>query len=309
MNKGRRGEKVFRCSRDHTTFLDLLQESSDIWGVKISAFCLMETHYHLLIQTPNGNLSRFMRHVNGVYTQRFNRYHQLDGPLFRGRYKAILVEEESYLLELLRYIHLNPLRAGLTNKVSYKWSSHDGYLSQNKRWDWLHKKFLLDMFARNTMLAKRAYLDFISAGDSKDILSFFDKLNIPSIMGGESFILWVKEKFYKQKRDDNVPESKRLAPSPAQVIKAVRQRYNTEPSLLRQGRRGNTNEARNVAIYLIRHLCGLPFGKIGTEFNISKPSSVSSVVVRLAALLKHDTTLQINICKIKEMISLSQERT
>ena len=309
MNSGRRGEKIFRLDKDYRAFLDLLQKSSDIWGVRISAFCLMDTHYHLLLQTPNGNLSRFMRHVNGVYTQRFNRYHQLDGQLFRGRYKAILVEEDSYLLELLRYIHLNPLRAGLTDKVSYRWNSHDGYLSRRKKWAWLHKGFLLAMFAEDISLAKRAYLDFISVGDSKDILAFFDKANIPSIMGGDHFIAWVKGKFFKQKRDDNVPESKHLAPTPNLVMKEVCRLYDVEPSTLLKSKRGTTNEARNVAIYLTRLFCGLPLERIGNEFNISKNSSVSSVVVRLAALLKKDKTLRKKVQKLKRTLEKSQERT
>jgi putative transposase len=302
MNRGRRGEKIFRLDQDYRTFLDLLQESSDIWGVRVSAFCLMETHYHFLLQTPNGNLSRFMRHVNGVYTQRFNRHHQLDGQLFRGRYKAILVEEDCYLLELLRYIHLNPLRAGLTNKVDYKWSSHGGYASQYEKWNWLHKGFLLNMFAKNSVLAKRAYLEFISDGDSKDILGFFDKLNIPSIMGGDDFISWVKGKFFRQKLDDDVPESKLLAPTPTLIIEEVCRFYDVESSMLLKSRRGITNEARNVAIYLSRILCGLPLEKIGHQFNISKNSSVSSVVVRLATLLKSNKTLKTNVQKIKDMV-------
>ena len=250
-----------------------------------------------------------MRHVNGVYTQRFNRCHQIDGQLFRGRYKAILVEEDSYLLELLRYIHLNPLRSGLTRKVGYRWSSHDGYLSRQKKWDWLHKEFLLAMFAEDISLAKKAYLDFISVGDSKDILGFFDKVNIPSIMGGDDFIAWVKGKFFKKKRDDNVPESKQLAPTPCEVMEEVCRLYDVETSTLLKSRRGTTNEARNIAIYLTRLFCGLPLERIGTEFNISKNSSVSSVVVRLAALLKRDKTLRNKVQKLKRTLEKSQERT
>ena len=113
MNRGRRGESVFRKKEDYLAFIELLRETVDMWNLREGAYCLMPGHYHLLIQTPDANLSRCMRHVNGVYTQRFNRNHVLDGQLFRGRYKAILVEGDSYLLELLRYVHRNPLEAGL----------------------------------------------------------------------------------------------------------------------------------------------------------------------------------------------------
>jgi len=87
MNRGRRSEEVFSGHKDFKTFIALLKESAELWGVNVSAYCLMTNHYHLLIQTPQGNLSRYMRHLNGVYTQRYNRAHGCDGQLFRGRYK------------------------------------------------------------------------------------------------------------------------------------------------------------------------------------------------------------------------------
>jgi putative transposase len=136
MNRGRRAEDIFSGNGDYDLFVHLLRESSQAWNVRVAAFCLMTTHYHLLIQTPEANLSRCMRHVDGVYTQRYNRAHRCDGPLFRGRYRAILVEADTYLLQVLKYIHRNPLRAGVVqNLEAYEWSSHRGYLSPGRRWD------------------------------------------------------------------------------------------------------------------------------------------------------------------------------
>lgn len=101
----------------------------------------MSNHYHLLIHTPDANLSRSMRHLNGVYTQRYNRKHRYDGQLFRGRYKCILVEPDSYALELVRYIHRNPLESGVVDNLQkYQWSSHKPYLSNAKKWNWLYKE-------------------------------------------------------------------------------------------------------------------------------------------------------------------------
>jgi len=125
MNRGRRSEEIFTDKQDYNTFLQLIRESIEMWNVRVGAYCLMTNHYHLLIQTPEANLSRCMRHLNGVYTQRFNKLHHLDGQLFRGRYKSILVDADSYLLQLANYIHRNPLRAGLVEKLDeYSWSSH-----------------------------------------------------------------------------------------------------------------------------------------------------------------------------------------
>ena len=134
MNRGRRAENIFSNKADHTTFLELLIESAEMWNVRIAAYCMVPNHYHILLQTPDANLSRFMRHVDGVYTQRFNRSHQFFGQLFSGRYKSILIDADNYLLQLVRYIHRNPLQAGMVNKMeAYKWSSHKGYVSDAKK--------------------------------------------------------------------------------------------------------------------------------------------------------------------------------
>jgi REP element-mobilizing transposase RayT len=134
MNRGRRREDIFVNPEDYQLFIGVLKEAVELFNLRVAAYCLMTNHYHLLVQTPEGNISRCMRHVNGIYTQRFNRRHNTDGQLFRGRYKALLVDADSYLLELLRYIHRNPLRAGLVKSLDkYKTSSHKAYISSAKK--------------------------------------------------------------------------------------------------------------------------------------------------------------------------------
>ena len=98
MNRGRRAEKIFNDTHDFEIFIELLEETTEKWNLRISAYCLMPNHFHVLVQTPEGNLARSMRHLNGIYTQRYNKRHNCDGQLFRGRYKSILVSEDSYLL-------------------------------------------------------------------------------------------------------------------------------------------------------------------------------------------------------------------
>ena len=109
MNRGRAREAIFHDKVYYDAFLKTLKEAVKRFDCVIHAYCLMGNHYHLLIQTPKANLSRVMRHINGVYTQRHNRLRLTDGPLFRGRFKAILVDIDSYLLHLSRYIHRNPI--------------------------------------------------------------------------------------------------------------------------------------------------------------------------------------------------------
>ena len=111
MNRGTARQKIFLNDHDRQGFLDLLGETSQMWGLQVYAYCLMDNHYHLLVESADAGLSRVMRHLDGIYTQRFNRAHRRDGPLFRGRYRAIVIEPEEYFMAVARYIHRNPVDA------------------------------------------------------------------------------------------------------------------------------------------------------------------------------------------------------
>ena len=141
MNRGRRGEKIFQDKEDFIIFIELLEELNEVFRINVASYCLMTNHYHLLVQTPDANLSRSIRHLNGVYTQKYNKRHNYAGPLYRGRYKSIVIDSDSYALELVRYIHRNPLEAGIVDDINkYQWSTHKAYLSSAEKWKWLHKE-------------------------------------------------------------------------------------------------------------------------------------------------------------------------
>jgi putative transposase len=220
MNRGRRREDIFEDEGDYRMFLEVLQDTAKMWNLQVSAYCLMSNHYHLLVQTPEGNISRCMRHLNGVYTQKFNRKHNHDGQLFRGRYKAVLVEEDSHLLELLRYIHRNPLEAGMIKNINdYHWSSHQGYLSHTKEWRWLHREFLLKMFAKSQKKAQRSYLEFINQNDSEEIEQFYSRKNLPSIFGSTKFIDTIKNRFESLRWNKEISEASVLSIDAESVLK------------------------------------------------------------------------------------------
>ena len=309
MNRGRRAETIFQSKADYQRFLDILQEAMELYSLRISAYCLMSNHYHLLVQTPDGNLSRCMRHINGVYTQRYNAAHGLDGPLFRGRYKAILVGEDSYLLQLVRYIHKNPLRAGtVSNAELYEWSSHKGYLSKAKKWDWLHKRYILSMMTKDPKQHLKRYRALMAEDESD---SFLEKMNfkrLPSILGEQPFIRMIKEKFFERKRHIEVPESKRLAPGADRIINAVCNHYGIDRFQLYRAKRGTMNEARCVAIYLFRHLRGESLVNIGKAFDINSYSTVSSIIERFKARMGSDRNLSHRVHRLKESL-FRQEQT
>jgi REP element-mobilizing transposase RayT len=307
MNRGRRRAKIFLDAADYEAFIKVLQEAAAGWNFRISAYCLMTNHYHLLVQTPDGNLARCMRHINGVYTQRFNRRHAKDGQLFRGRYKAVLVADDHHLLEVLRYIHRNPLRAGLVEELqSFPWSSHLGYISTARKWAWLHKDFLLAMFSSQKSKRKSAYLDFVSRSVPAEIARFYALKNLPSILGSAFFKEWVKEKFRDLSQRREIPESRCLAPTAARIIALVRDYFKVKEEDLFVSRRGAENLPRDVAIYLVRQYCRETLAEIGRHFSIDNYSTVSTVVERIKARKEHNRPLRKQLEKIRAKLDQSQ---
>jgi putative transposase len=299
MNRGRRGEDIFSAGGDYELFVHLLREAAQAWNVRVAAFCLMTNHYHLLMQTPEANLSRCMRHVDGVYTQRYNRAHRCDGSLFRGRYRAILVEADLYLLPVLKYIHRNPLRAGVVkNLEAYEWSSHRGYLSRGRRWNWLSKEFILGMFQKERGSGLEAYRRFIGEEDGADILRVFEGKKWPTILGGAGFVREIKERFFTRLQHREVPESRVLAPAAEDILKVVCEAYGVGKDKVLRPRRGEFNEARNVAIYLTRELRHATLDDICGPFGMGRYSSASSAVGRVKVQLARDRRLEKRVQKI-----------
>ena len=308
MNRGRRGEAVFHGPEDYHCFIDLLKEASGMWEIKIAAYCLMDNHYHLLVQTPEANLSRCMRHINGLYTQSYNRRHKSDGSLFRGRYKSVLVDADGYLLELVKYIHRNPLRAGIVNKLEdYVWSSHAGYVSSSEKWNWLYKDFVLLMLSEEKQKQKKAYKDFVREVESSGVIKFFKKTNLPAILGREEFIAGIRRKFNKQGSENGVPQSRMLALSVAEIKQIVAMEYKTTVDALTASCRGRVNEPRDVAIFLSRKNSGKSLLEIGAEFKIKQFSSVSTVVNKIKKRVGEERKLKKRVQKIEQTINKSQQ--
>ena len=289
MNRARRGENLFADDTDYQQFIELLQETVKLFHVNVVAFCLMSTHYHVMVQTPHANLSRCMRHLNGVYTQMYNLRHGRDGTLFRGRYKSILVDGDSYVLQLVRYIHLNPLKAGVvTRPGQYAWSSHKGYLSRARKWNWLYRDLVLKMLTPQKSAQIRLYKEFMAQKEDEDLVQVLERKKLPSVLGGETFISWIKDRFSKEKIDREVPASRYLAPETDTILREVGLHYDLNRSSMTRVRRGMENEARDVAMYLIRSLRSEPLMKVGAGFGLNRYSSVSSAVIRVKSRLQKD---------------------
>ena len=165
MARGNARQPIFFNDEDRVAFLDGLGQVCGRQQWRVWAWCLMDNHYHLLIETLSPTLSRGMREVNGVYTQAFNRRHGRVGHLLQGRYKAVLVDRDAYLLEVSRYVVLNPVRAGLVADVeAYLWSSYRAMVGKESPADWLAVEATLEFFGKNRMRARNAYARFVNDG-------------------------------------------------------------------------------------------------------------------------------------------------
>ena len=307
MNRGRRSESIFSDKHDYVMFIDLLIEISEMFNVNVAAYCLMTNHYHVLLQTPDGNISRCMRHLNSVYTQRYNRNHGFDGQLFRGRYKSILVCEDSHLLQLVRYIHKNPVTAGMVKDMpDYEWSSYNGYLSYAKKWEWLYKDYIFSMVTPQKWGRLKPFIEFMQEDDSEEVARLFALKKLPSFFGPERFITEIKERYYFKKKSYEVSESKRLAPTSETILSTVCEQYGVSFNELLITRRGIFNEPRNIAVYLLRQIRGESLNTIGELFNIKAYSTVSGIINRMATLKKYDGNIKKQIERIQNSMTKGQ---
>ena len=186
-SRGDHSEIIYRDDTDRIVWLDILKRVCQRFNFVVHAFCQMTNHFHLLIETVEGNLSQGMRQLNGLYTQHFNRRHQLVGHLFQGRYKAILVQKESHLLELSRYVVLNPLRARMVEALEqWPWSSHLYLTGDYDVPEWLETDWLLGRFGSTRDQAVSRYLQFVMAGIGLD--SPLERVSHQMLLGDAAFV-------------------------------------------------------------------------------------------------------------------------
>lgn len=267
MNRGAHRQWVFQDEGDRHEFFRVLESAARLWQVRIHAYSLMPNHYHLLLETPEANLSRAMRHINGVYTQRFNRRHERDGPLFRGRFKSILVEKDRYLLELVRYIHLNGVRALLYRSAREDpYASHRVYLGLQARPAWLTTEVALAQLNPHLETARKLLDDFVQKGVSEQLEQVLQHKQWPAILGTKHFRRQVRTLFKKDtdsSREQPQAKEIRRIYTPQEVLHRVAKRYGVPLETLLRRNSFKNNEARKTAMYLLRIACLLPYREIG----------------------------------------------
>lgn len=293
-SRGNERKSIIRTKRDYERFLGYLESATERYGARIHCFCLMSNHYHLLLETPRGNLHSILHHLNTSYTNYFNVKNGRVGHLFQGRYRAILVERDSYALELSRYIHLNPVRAQRVEEPSdYPWSSYSVYVEKGKGWDWLQRRFILEQLGSEEGEAQRKYRRYVEEGIGKDIGDPLEKAIGSTVLGLEGFVEWVREKWAKKMgAHREVPALRKLScwPDLFSIRKEVESVW---------GR--GTSTSRKIALYLSHGHSGLSLAEIGKFFGGISPSGVTQNSRRVKAELEENTGLSKEIKKIEEM--------
>jgi len=241
---------IFKDDRDRCKFLDSLIESLESFQVELHCYAIMKNHFHFLLKTPEANLGRFMHRFNTAYITYYNLRHQRSGHLYQGRYKAILIEADRYLLKLSRYIHLNPVKIKEYDGLSiedkaeklnrYRWSSLHGYIKLLGRNIFTHHEMILEYMGGDTKKGRARYRGYVLQGLSTDLENPLQETRANAILGSDSFTVWVKENFLSDislpPRDfTHLREIKNVIPV-KRIAEIVAKEYGVEPDKIIKSR-------------------------------------------------------------------------
>lgn len=271
--RGDQREDIFLDDADRLIFLDLLAKEVHQQHWRLYAYCLMSNHYHLLIETPEGNLVNGMRRLNGVYTQAFNRRHGRVGHVLQGRYKSILVDKDAYLLELARYIVLNPVRAGMAQRVEdWPWSSYAITASKRESPGWLDAEWIVKQFGTDPSAARQAYRRFVR--DGVDGASPWGALRGQVYLGEDKFLARMERLAVKQDKQ-GIPASHRqpTRPDAEAVLTAVAKAFGVTPE---QAQNRSHQPAFQAWVYFLRRAANLSLREAADKAGIS-PGRISQI--------------------------------
>ena len=307
MNRGKARQTIFQNKTYYLAFLDTLAEASSRFSAVIHAYCLMSNHYHLIIETPLANISRVMRHVNGVYTQRYNRLKKTDGPLFRGRFKAILVDEDAYLLQLSRYIHRNPVETTkpVENLEEYPWSSYPAYTGNATAPDWLYRDQIYGMLGRKQKYS--GYRNYVEAGVDEEIKRYYNRGNMATVLGDKTF----RESVYRELENidkESLYQLLKFKPEPDQIVATVASVFGTswQEIVTRKPGRRMRNDARKVAMYCMQYMSDMRLTEIAEYFGLRHIGSASRSIQDIKELIILGE-LKPQITRIQKELNIEKE--
>jgi putative transposase len=299
--KGSDRKKIFQGEADFEKFKECLQEAKEKFHAIVHCYVLMGNHYHLILETPDANLSRIMHSVIGSYTIYFNKKRKRTGQLFQDRYKAILIDKDSYLLELSRYLHLNPVRARLVRKPeAYSYSSYRAYILKEKD-GFVSPDLVLKMISSDRNRAPQKYRAFVESGITKKLENPIEKVYRSAIAGSTAFIQAVRRRVAKKAaHPKNVSQDRRPQRSGLDDVMAV---LSSSLALPRKALLKSGGTTRNIAIFFLKKYTGLTNPEIGALFGGLTYSAVTKVCKRLDQAASTDPRLMRQITRIERAIS------
>ena len=296
---------LFPDDSDKEYFLDLLQKYKEKHNCKVYGYCLMTNHYHLLIETTQPNLSLAMQWLNVSYAAYYNKKRRRSGHLFQGRFKSVLVEADEYFKPLSRYIHLNPVQAGMVNSPDeFPWSSYLAFIGKIKTPDCLQTGFLLATFGRKKKEAVKNYRAYVEGIDIKTLKDPAADIIGGFILGDIDFVNWVKDTFLLPRNDEKeIPQLKRLKPkvSLEKILQVVSDEFGcSKEKILEKGRK--KNKARSLAIYFARDLSSTTCIKLGDFFGGVSGAAITVGYNKIAGEMGGDKRLKRKVANIKARI-------
>ena len=248
MSRGNASVDIFKDSQDREYFLKTIQRIIERFNVRLYAYCLMNNHYHLVVETPDGNLTRCMHYLNFRYSQWFNFRHSRVGHLFQGRYKSIVVEKNSYLLEVIRYVSLNPVRASICpDPENYEWSSYPVTLGKQDVLPLLETDWILSHFGSRKTTARKKFKKFISEGHD---VKLWDEIQRQIYLGDEDFVSLLQEELVSDKELDEIPKQQYRSLAPLSLIF---EKYNNRDSAIIEAFESGEFTQREIAAHLGLH--------------------------------------------------------
>ena len=301
-SRGNQKQPIFLADDDRHFFLKCLREASKKFGVIIHVYCLMPNHFHLILETPLGNLSRMMHSLITGYTIYFNKKHKRHGHLFQGRFKSILIEAVSYAKELSRYIHLNPVRAGLVERPeSYAWSSYEYYRGMSMPARWLETSVVLRLFGEQLKESKKAYVEFVMHGIGEEAPASIKDSMRTGVLGSEEFIARIKREYLEDELvipDREKPQLRRLRDKP-----------DLHRILLLAGKALGPGNRWTIPIaILISHTCTASRLKDLGEFFSLSVSGVSNACSRARAAIANNAALARTVLEVEREIAREAQR-
>jgi putative transposase len=289
-SRGNERRPIFFDDRDREAFLEFLGQAVKRFGWRLTAFVLMTNHFHLVVQTPEANLSRGMQWFNTVYAVWFNRRHERSGHLYGGRFKAFVIEKETYFLEVLRYVVLNPVRARMVARPEdYRWSSYRATAGIDPVPEWLDLKAALDPFAPDADLAMTYYRDFVAQKISSEE-PLWSKVINGIFLGSAAWSRAMRKKVESKPRSTDHPKAHRAVGRPKMhtVIEAVGKTAGESAAAIRAMRGGNL---RRLAAWIGWHEGLVTLRTIAASLRLRSEGHVSNLIRRCEREFSSDRKL------------------